>query len=118
MTTAARIGLNEKARVDQHGEASSSFLPPTICPTIIAASALPEHHNAHPHSLLDHLIEKAPPEGKDPELIQLKPFSYRPPTKRMPQCPRPMAQSPNRAQIHAITISMSFSGDLGADVAR
>jgi hypothetical protein len=67
---------------------------------------------------LIHLIEMAPQREKGPELIQLKRFDYRPPTKRMPQSPRPMAQSPNRAQIDAITISMSFSGDRAADVAR
>jgi hypothetical protein len=47
---ATRISLNEKARVDQRRKVELSFLPPTICPMIIAipsqppAPLLPTHY--------------------------------------------------------------------------
>jgi hypothetical protein len=84
---------------------------------IIAASVLIRTSQRPPARLFSSLIKMASQREK-PELIQLNRFNYRPPTKRMPQSPRPMAQSPNRNQIAAITISMSFSGDRGAAVAR
>jgi len=44
--------------------------------------------------------------------------NYRPPRKRMPRSPKPMAQSPNRARIDAIMVSMSSCGDQAAAAAR
>jgi hypothetical protein len=78
---------------------------------IIANSSLP------PAPTLNQLL-KWLRTGKEPEQCQLMHLKYRPPTNRMPQSPRPMAESPNLAGIDAITISMSFSGDQDADAGR
>jgi hypothetical protein len=109
---ATRISLNEKARVDQRRKVELKLL------------TTDDLSNDHRHSLTatsaasSNTLLKWLRREKRTGPGSAQRFNYRPPTNRMPQSPRPIAESPNRAQIDAITISMSFSGDRGADVAR
>jgi hypothetical protein len=85
---------------------------------IIAASVLIRAFLRPPAPPPGPAYRKSPARGKTPRADYAMALRLRTPTKRMPRSPRPIAESPKRRQIDAITVSMSFCGDRVEDAAR
>ena len=107
---------SEKSCVDQRREVELQLPPSTIRSIMITPSTLIRASQPFIY-LLAHPIDR-PAIRKTPKPTRVKSFQIPASNKSHAPISATNGQLPNLARIDAITISMSFSGDRGADVAR